>query len=769
MSQNISQIYTGNPATTMQSTDLLYLGRSPYNTSDDFAITWGNMEGSITNLGTITGGVWNGTIISPTYGGTGVNNGSNTVTVGGNYAMSGAYTFVGTLTANTAVTYPTSGTLATTSQLPNPAALTEVSDTNVTLTLTGNPNTSLLQATTISAGWSGTLSPSRGGTGINNGTNTFTYAGNTSFSGAYTFVGTLSNNTAVTFPTSGTLATTSQLPSGAALTEVNDTNVTLTLGGTPSTSLLQATSITAGWTGTLSGTRGGTGVNNGSSTFTIGGNTQFSGAYTFVGTLSGNTTVTFPTSGTLATTAQIPAGAALTQANDTNVTLTLGGSPSTALINAASITAGWSGTLAVARGGTGSGSVISTPTATSWAGWDANYNLSANSFIPGYATTVTSSGTRTLTVASAEYQYLTGSTVGQIIQMPATSTLVLGQQFTIVNNSSVVITVQSSGSNTIQAMNANTQLIATCVLTSGATAASWSIQYTSNSALATPITLANGGTGSSLTANNGGIFYSTASAGAILNGTATANQVLLSGSTTAPAWSTATYPATTTINQILFSSAANTITGISTANNGVLLTSAGGVPSVGSTLPSAVQGNITTLGTISSGIWNGSVIVGTYGGTGVNNGSSTIAVGGNTTFSGAYTFTGTLTGNTSVTFPTSGTLATTANAGLNWIAAPSTPVTMALTTGYIVTDASQVTFTLPAVAAVGTIQAIAGYGAGGWILKPNSGQTISINGVSASTSITSGGATDCIEVICVVANTTWMTRSYVTAANLTYA
>lgn len=38
---------------------------------------------------------------------------------------------------------------------------------------------------------------------------------------------------------------------GAALTEVNDTNVTLTLGGTPTTALLKAVSITAGWTGRL--------------------------------------------------------------------------------------------------------------------------------------------------------------------------------------------------------------------------------------------------------------------------------------------------------------------------------------------------------------------------------------------------------------------------------------------------------------------------------------------------------------------------------------
>lgn len=37
----------------------------------------------------------------------------------------------------------------------------------------------------------------------------------------------------------------------AALTKTDDTNVTLTLGGTPSTALLQATSLNLGWTGTL--------------------------------------------------------------------------------------------------------------------------------------------------------------------------------------------------------------------------------------------------------------------------------------------------------------------------------------------------------------------------------------------------------------------------------------------------------------------------------------------------------------------------------------
>ena len=47
---------------------------------------------------------------------------------------------------------------------------------------------------------------------------------------------------------------------GAALTKTDDTNVTITLGGTPATSVLRATSLTLGWTGQLSVARGGTGA-----------------------------------------------------------------------------------------------------------------------------------------------------------------------------------------------------------------------------------------------------------------------------------------------------------------------------------------------------------------------------------------------------------------------------------------------------------------------------------------------------------------------------
>jgi hypothetical protein len=70
------------------------------------------------------------------------------------------------------------------------------------------------------------------------------------------------------------------------------------------------------------------------------------------------------------------------------------------------------------------------------------------------------------------------------------------------------------------------------------------------------------------------------------------------------------------------------------------------------------QSTITTLGTIATGTWQGTIIAGQYGGTGVNNSGKTITLGGNFVTSGAYALTLTQTGTTNVTLPTTGTLAT---------------------------------------------------------------------------------------------------------------
>jgi hypothetical protein len=138
---------------------------------------------------------------------------------------------------------------------------------------------------------------------------------------------------------------------GAALTKTDDTNVTLTLGGSASTSLLRAASITVGWSGQLSVGRGGTGastltgilVGNGTSAITAVTGT----ASQLLRRNSGNTAYEFFTPSYL--TAAITSLGGLTVAtqtfsNDTNVTITS---------NTSTHTLGWTGQLAVGRGGSG--------------------------------------------------------------------------------------------------------------------------------------------------------------------------------------------------------------------------------------------------------------------------------------------------------------------------------------------------------------------------------------------------------------------------------
>jgi hypothetical protein len=125
--------------------------------------------------------------------------------------------------------------------------------------------------------------------------------------------------------------------------------------------------------------------------------------------------------------------------------------------------------------------------------------------------------------------------------------------------------------------NASTLWLQTATVASIGTDAITFSQF-SDAPISLPLSLANGGTNANLTASNGGIFYSTGTAGAILSGTATANQLLLSGSSTTPSWSTSTYPSTNAINTLLYASAANVMSALATANKGVLTTGATGIP-----------------------------------------------------------------------------------------------------------------------------------------------------------------------------------------------
>lgn len=188
---------------------------------------------------------------------------------------------------------------------------------------------------------------------------------------------------------------------------------------------------------------------------------------------------------------------ALTSSNDTNVTITLGGSPTTALLHATSLTMGWAGQLSLARGGSNAsltasngGIVYSTASALAILAGTVTSNLpllSGSSAAPIWGSFALSLG-GALTTAGAL------TTVGAF-----------GATFNFTNTTNVTFP------------------------TSGTLATTADIP-------SFPLSLANGGTNASLTASNGGIFYSTASAGAILAGTATANLPLLSGLSSAPTW-----------------------------------------------------------------------------------------------------------------------------------------------------------------------------------------------------------------------------------------
>lgn len=103
--------------------------------------------------------------------------------------------------------------------------------------------------------------------------------------------------------------------------------------------------------------------------------------------------------------------------------------------------------------------------------------IEANNVALAYNTTATSAATTTMVVGDKYLQYWTGATT-HTVKMPVVSTLpYLGFPFKIVNLSSGVVTVQSSGANTIQAMATNTQLMLTAILITGTATASWDWVY----------------------------------------------------------------------------------------------------------------------------------------------------------------------------------------------------------------------------------------------------------------------------------------------------
>ncbi len=263
------------------------------------------------------------------------------------------------------------------------------------------------------------------------------------------------------------------------------------------------------------------------------------------------------------------------------------------------------------------------------------------------------------------------------------------------------------------------EVLYVCTTSGTALTATWTLA----GSLTIPVPMAQGGTGKALTAANGGIVYSDADSMEILAATATAGQMFRSGSNAAPSWSTATFPATTTVSQLLYSSSANVVGGLATANSSSLVTNSTGVPSWSSTMT------------------NGQLIIGS---TSATPAAATLTAGANISISN---------GAGSITISSTG------GGGYVWSEVTGTSQAMAVDNGYVANNAALVSLSLPTSSAVGDSIAIIGKGAGGWIITQGANQLVHIGSAVSTTgtggSVASTNQYDSLELICTVANLEW--------------
>lgn len=170
--------------------------------------------------------------------------------------------------------------------------------------------------------------------------------------------------------------------------------------------------------------------------------------------------------------------------------------------------------------------------------------------------------------------------------------------------------------------------------------------YVGQSSITTLGTIGTGTwNGSTITVPFGGSGVTSATAYALLCGGTTstgafqstvsgsAGQVLQSaGNAALPAYSTFTISSTFAVNNLVYASSINTLGGLATANSGVLVTSAGGVPSISTTLP-----NSLAMGTPASlTLTNATGLPVAGGGTGRATATAYAVLCGGTTSTGAH-------------------------------------------------------------------------------------------------------------------------------------
>jgi hypothetical protein len=350
--------------------------------------------------------------------------GSNTISGLTNSNLSGTAGITNANLANSSITVGTTA-ISLGASSTTIAGLTSIDATSGATSFFATPTAPALFA----AGTAVTIGATTGTTTVRNG---LVVTGDLTVNGTTTTV----NSTTITvddinIELGSTASPTDVTAAGGGITLKGTTDKTITWGATngwtstedlnvasgkiyriDGTSVLSATTLGSGvtgsaltsvgtigtgvWQGTLIGaTYGGTGVNNGSNTLTLAGNVSHAGAFTQTFTATGTTSVTLPTSGTLATLAgsetltnkTIAAGsntisgltnsnlsgtAGISNANLANSSVTIGstsislGATSTSLAGITSITyaGSTSGTTEILSGAIAGTSILTLPVAT---------------------------------------------------------------------------------------------------------------------------------------------------------------------------------------------------------------------------------------------------------------------------------------------------------------------------------------------------------------------------------------------------------------------
>lgn len=245
----------------------------------------------------------------------------------------------------------------------------------------------------------------------------------------------LTDTTASTSKTTGAVKIAGGLGVAGDIWATKYNDLTLTKQATGFTIAGGTTSRTLTVTGdtTISGGSH-SGTNTGNQTITSGNGMNFTtGSGNVTITLGGPSNITSSSTNSVTTTSHTHAivGEALTKTDDTNVTLTLGGTPETGLVKATSLTLGWVGQLSLTRGGSNAsltaaagGIVYSTSTAMAIkaAGTAGQALLSGGTAAPTW-TTGTLTLSKNLTISTGNVT-LTGQSTGSSVTLPASGTLV---------------------------------------------------------------------------------------------------------------------------------------------------------------------------------------------------------------------------------------------------------------------------------------------------------------------------------------------------------